>query len=80
MQCTDSSSDNDESKAVLTTPQAGWDKDTGQVGGLKSPPTRTEIIKGWGGGRMGGGVRSGNGEGLSWGPGGRTSVTSATLN
>ena len=30
-------------------------------------------------GRGGGGVRSRKGEGLSWGPGGRTSVTSATL-
>ena len=37
---------------------------------LKSPPTRTEIIKGWGGSRMGGGggIRSGSGEGLSWAP------------
>ena len=35
---TDSSSDNDESKAVLTSPQGGWDKDTGRVGGQESPP------------------------------------------
>ena len=35
---TDSSSDDDVLKAVLTLPQAGWDKDTGRVGGLRSPP------------------------------------------
>ena len=35
---TDSSGDNDVSKVVLTSPQAGWDKDTGRVGGLRSPP------------------------------------------
>ena len=78
---TDSSSDNDMSKAVLATPQAGWEKDTGRVGGLKSPPHlhRNNKRLGREQDEGGGGGKSGNGEGLSWGPGGRTSVTSATL-
>ena len=65
---TDSTSDRDESKAVLTPPQAGWERDTGWVGGQESPPTHTEIIKGWGGNRKGGGGQEQRWGGVELGP------------
>ena len=66
---TDSSSDRDESKAVLTSPQAGWDRDTGWVGGQESPPHSHRNNKRLGREQEGGGGRQEQrGGGVELGP------------
>ena len=64
---TDSSSDIDESKAVHTTPQAGWDKDTGWVGGQDSPHSHRNN-KRLGREREGGGCQEQSWGGVELGP------------